>query len=412
MKDTQLYEQLLRLSKPWLVSRVELEIERNRITVHVECDKGVVWGDPETGQDRAHVHGWVEREWRHLDNLDTCQFETRIVAKVPRLKYKSGRVEDPAVPWAERYSRVMLMMEAFVVRPLQAASISRVAGLIKLDWHTVNDVIKRAVERGLARRAQEPVRNLGLDEKSFARGHNYASVLTDVDRSRLLEVTPGRKLEDAQRVLCSLSPEQRAGVRAHRHVARVHERGRHAAEQRGHRARQVPRLQVPQRRRGPGASGRAQAPARPGRLAADGHQIRLAQVHARQALRRGGGVSPPLSGQPADQPGMVTQGELRGLLGLPLPEVGPSLLRCLEHARHAQPHRAIKTVTKMLRRHRDGLINYTRHRITNAVAEGFSSIIQTLKANARGFRSFENFRTRILFFCGKLDFMPASVRSH
>ncbi len=43
--------------------------------------------------------------------------------------------------------------------------------------------------------------NLGLDEKSFARGHNYASLLTDVDRSRVLEVTPGRKLEDAQHVL-------------------------------------------------------------------------------------------------------------------------------------------------------------------------------------------------------------------
>ena len=47
MKDTQLYEQLLGLSKPWSVSRVELELEHNRSTVRVECDKGVVWGDPE-----------------------------------------------------------------------------------------------------------------------------------------------------------------------------------------------------------------------------------------------------------------------------------------------------------------------------------------------------------------------------
>ncbi len=45
----------------------------------------------------------------------------------------------------------------------------------------------------------------------------------------------------------------------------------------------------------------------------------------------------------------------------------------------------IKTVAKMLRRHNDGLINYTSHRVTNAAAEGFNSIIQTLKANARGF---------------------------
>ena len=47
MKDTQLYEQLLGLSKPWSVSRVELELERNRITVHVQCDRGVVWQSTE-----------------------------------------------------------------------------------------------------------------------------------------------------------------------------------------------------------------------------------------------------------------------------------------------------------------------------------------------------------------------------
>ena len=72
----------------------------------------------------------------------------------------------------------------------------------------------------------------------------------------------------------------------------------------------------------------------------------------------------------------------------------------------------IKKVTKMLRRHREGLINYTKHRITNTAAEGFNSIIRTLKTNARGLRSFANFRTRILFFCGKLNLLPASVRSH
>ena len=72
----------------------------------------------------------------------------------------------------------------------------------------------------------------------------------------------------------------------------------------------------------------------------------------------------------------------------------------------------IKTVTKMLRRHNDGLINYTKHRITNAAAEGFNSSIQAIKTNARGFRSFANYRIRILFFCGKLDLRPASVGSH
>ena len=63
-------------------------------------------------------------------------------------------------------------------------------------------------------------------------------------------------------------------------------------------------------------------------------------------------------------------------------------------------------VAKMLKRHFENIITYLRHPITNAVTEGLNSKIQAIKANARGFRSFLNYRTRILFFCGKLDLYP------
>jgi hypothetical protein len=42
----------------------------------------------------------------------------------------------------------------------------------------------------------------------------------------------------------------------------------------------------------------------------------------------------------------------------------------------------------------------------------FNASIQAIKANARGFRSFANYRTRILSFCGNLDLRPANAGSH
>ena len=409
MKDTQLYEQLLGLSKPWSVERVEVELQSNRITVHVQCDRGVVWGDPESGRDRAHVHGWVEREWRHLD---TCQFETRIKAEVPRLKYKSGRVEDAAVPWAERYSRITLLMEAFVVRLLQAAaSVSRVASLIKLDWHTVNAVVARAVERGLARRAQEPVRKLGLDEKSFASGHNYASVLTDVDRSRVLQVTPGRKLEDAERVLSSLSPEQRAGVRAiamdmwpaYMSAAStmllnadiVHDKF-HVSKYLNDAVDQVRRAEH-KRLRARGDSSLSGTKYDWLRSLPD---KRCAQAVALRDLYQ---ANLKTSRAWALKESFAAFWDYR------YPKSAERFFDAWTTRAMRSRIEPIKSVARMLRRHRAGLINYAKHRITNAAAEGFNSIIQTIKANARGFSNFENFRTRILFFCGKLDLTPASV---
>ena len=77
----------------------------------------------------------------------------------------------------------------------------------------------------------------------------------------------------------------------------------------------------------------------------------------------------------------------------------------LEEARR----RCLAPVTKVaqtLCNHLGGLLTYIRHRITNALSESFNSSIQSLKANARGFRNFEHYRTRILFFLGRLDLQP------
>ena len=182
MKDTALYEHLLGLKSPWSVKSVDLSLAEQRVVVEVVLKRGQVWADPTDASQRAHIHGWSERQWRHLD---TCQFETLIKARVPQLKYSNGAVEELAVPWAERYSRVTRLMEAFVIQLLQVCPTTQgVCDLTRLAWSTVNAILVSAVGRGMQRRAEEDVPYLGLDEKSSERGHSYASILTDIERSR------------------------------------------------------------------------------------------------------------------------------------------------------------------------------------------------------------------------------------
>lgn len=66
----------------------------------------------------------------------------------------------------------------------------------------------------------------------------------------------------------------------------------------------------------------------------------------------------------------------------------------------------MKKVARMLRKHLANILSYFDSYITNAFSEGINSKIQAIKANARGFRNFKNYRTRILFFCGKLSLAP------
>ena len=61
----------------------------------------------------------------------------------------------------------------------------------------------------------------------------------------------------------------------------------------------------------------------------------------------------------------------------------------------------------MFARHLPGLLNYLKHRTTNAVSEGINLQEARTIANARCLARFENLRTRFLFLLGKLDLSPA-----
>lgn len=403
MKDTALYEHLLGLKTPWSVKAVDLSLADQRVVVEVVLKQGQVWADPTDSTKRAHINGWTERQWRHLD---TCQFETLIKARVPQLKYSDGTVEELAVPWAERYSRVTLLMEAFVIKLLQACPTTQgVCDLTRLAWSTVNGIMVSAVERGMLRRSEDDVPYLGLDEKSSERGHSYVSILTDIDRSRVLDLVPERKLEAAKSLLGTLSSTQRASVKA---IAMdmwpafmsaaqscmpqadiVHDRF-HVSKYLGEAVDTVRKQEH-------------RSLAQAGTSPLTGSKWAWLKTYA------DGRSSEAVSFRALNQLNLKTSRAWR------IKETFTQFW-CYHYTGAAKRFfdawsnnamrsrlEPIKKVVKMLRRHLTGLLNYSEHRINNACAEGFNSAIQLIKANARGFRNFINYRARILFHCGKLD---------
>ena len=60
----------------------------------------------------------------------------------------------------------------------------------------------------------------------------------------------------------------------------------------------------------------------------------------------------------------------------------------------------------MIKKHLENLLNFLVWKISNGVVEGINSKIQTVKSNARGYRTFESYRIAILFHCGKLEMLP------
>ena len=205
------YRLLLGLDSNWEVQEVDLSLEGLRVEIVLQFT-GRELVCPECGQPSGRHDLAPERIWRHLD---TMQFETVIRARVPRCACGKCGVKTVAVPWADKHSRFTLMFEAFALRVLQACSnVQKAAGLLGLNWESVQTIMERGVARGLERRTVDQVEHVGLDEKSFRRGQSYVSLIVDLDASRVLEVTPDRTTASAEKLWEVLPENQRLKVQA------------------------------------------------------------------------------------------------------------------------------------------------------------------------------------------------------
>jgi transposase len=179
MKDIQLYQQILGLEAPWQVETVTLNREAREIEVRVACTEKV-WGCPTCAQ-RMHVHDYEERRWRHLDS---CQFQTVIVSRVPVVKCPEHGAQTVTVPWAEKWARFSRLFERLAIDLMQECSISAACEILGISWDEADGIKARAVERGLARKVRQVPEEVCVDEKSAGHGQNYVTVVARVEAGK------------------------------------------------------------------------------------------------------------------------------------------------------------------------------------------------------------------------------------
>ncbi|YCM43818.1 ISL3 family transposase [Verrucomicrobiaceae bacterium 227] len=401
------YRLLLGLDTPWEVTEVDLQINESKVVIKVQ-NSASQEACPDCGK-ACNVRDYAPlRQWRHLD---TMNFETIIQARTPRTNCAACGVKTLTVPWAEKHSRFTLMFEAFAITVLQAASSLEIGRqLLGLSWDAANTMIKRAVERGLERRDITEVERVGIDEKAFLRGHNYITLLNDLDGGRVLDVVPERTENACRELIIKALPTDWSRYKIEAVAMDMWPAFRNAATDLLERADVVyDRFHVSQY------------------LCEAVDQVRRAEhkqllsqgdqslTGARYSLLRS---EQTRTGKHEDILEQLCGRNLKTSRAWAIKEsfqefwnthnagFAEGIFKRLYGWAVRSQLKPIVKVAKMLKRHLDGLMSYFKHRISNAVSEGLNSKIQSIKASARGFRSFENFRNRILFSCGKLALSP------
>lgn len=410
MQDKELYQRILGLERPWSVSDVELNVAQGRVDIWVEHKADVSWTCPECGTALNCYDHAEQRSWRHLD---TCQYQTHLHARIPRVQCPEHGVRQVAVPWAGKHSRFTLLMERLIIETLLACqSVSRTSALTGASWDQVQGVMERAVHRGQQRkqRGAESPEQVGVDEKAFRKGHTYITVTCDLARGTVEHVAMDRQIESLAGYFRGLNAEQLESIQCiamdmwqpyiqatHQHVPLA---GQRIVFDRFH-VMKLATEAVDKVRR---SEHKALKHSGDDTLKGTKHLWLYAEENVPE--KRADQFEPLKELNLKTSRAWAIKETLRDLWEYTYPGAAQRFFQQWFGWARRSKLEPIKKLAATLRDHLDGILTYCKHGITNGVTEGINSTIMTIKRLAGGFRNPANFKTAIFFHCGGLDLHP------
>jgi transposase len=404
----EFYTQILGIEAPWEISEVRLDEGDSVVHVELSHGEGLRWRCPCCERELSIYDHVEERQWRHLD---TCQYETWLHARLPRVQCPEHGVKQVRAPWAEPGSRFTLLFERHAIDVLEACEVvSAACGILRISWDQAWRVIERAVARGRRRKAPRKMARIGADEKAFAKGHSYVTVVCDIDAGTVEYVADDRKKESLAGFFQGLSADQRQAIEAvaidmhEPYVQAILEELPLAdgkiVHDRFHVMQHATAAVDKTRRR------EHQELSQEGddRLSKTKYLWLTSQenLSEKQSLRFEQVFDLHLKTAKA----WGFKELLRELWDQATPQDAREFFRdWYRHVIHGKLE-YMKKVARMIKTRLTHVVSYCQHHITNAVAEGLNSKIMSIKRRARGFRNPENFKIAIFFYCGGLSLRP------
>jgi transposase len=150
------------------------------------------------------------RRWRHLD------FGNQVVeleAQLWRVNCPRCGVVVEQVSWADPRSRFTIPFEDRVAWLAQRCDKTAISDLMRIAWRTVGAIIERVVARRREPIDWTKVTAIGVDELSYRKGQRYLTLVTDLDRGRILWSREGRSAATLQEFFAEIGPEACGRIR-------------------------------------------------------------------------------------------------------------------------------------------------------------------------------------------------------
>lgn len=414
MEITRFYEQLLDIKLPWQIIGAKIASSDKSVHISLSHDKGEKFCCKHCNQLCPVYDHNKERTWRHLD---TCDYYTYLHASLPRVKCPEHGVSTIEPSWSRANSGFTLQFESFLIDTLQSTQVrGRSALQLRVSEEQLKRVQIQAVERGLEHRKSlryHPfyiIRHVCIDEKSLFKGHHYVSILYDGQTGAVLEVVEHRTEVAAQKAFTQLGEYiDLEGVqvvtmdmwKAFLNAAKTCVPQADIVHDRFHLSQYLNKA-VDITRRAENKKLRGQEDERlkgtkylwlknPNKFT-DTQQEIHEQLMKDKTLKT--------------VKAWTLKEEFKNFFqSKDIQQAAIFFNSWLEKVKQSENKQLLK-VAKTFENHLQGLLAYSKHKASNAMAECINMAIQQVKSKARGFKSAKAFRIAILFHLGNLALYP------
>jgi len=401
MRDTDLFQLALGLSSPWEVQSSIFNPDEKRLDIKLHFVRGSTFSCPECGASSLKAHDTREKTWRHLNFF---QHEAYLTAKVPRVKCKNCGIRLVDVPWARPGSGFTLLFEAMVMTLAKAMPVKTIGEYVGEYDTRLWRIIHHYVDQGRNEADYSEVREVGFDETSSRRGHDYVSLFVDLSGPNVIFATEGKDSstvtrfkedliahggseENIRQMCCDMSPAFIKGVEENFPEAELTFDKFHIMK--------VVNEAVDKVRR-------------------DEQKLRPELSRSRYIWLKN---PQNLSSKQSDKLDKLTLKKLnlktsrayhiklnfQEIFNHPHYIAEQLLKKWFFWATHSRLQPIIDAAYT-IKRHWNGVLQWFKSQITNAILEGLNSLIQAAKARARGYRTKRNLIAMIYLIGGNLNF--------
>lgn len=402
VKYEEMFAQSIGLKEPWYIEKAEFNEETKEVHIYVKARKTSKYPCPECGKMCSRYDDEEkERVWRHGD---VVFFPCYVHCRRPRIKCEEDGTRVVEAPWARKGSRYTLLFESYAMLMMKSMPIENARKLLRVSHTAMRRILYYWVTKSVKNDDLSNVSAICVDETSFKRGQSYVTVISDAVERRVIDIEDGRDAETIEKFSYKLEEKNGKCENIRLFISDL------SSSYISGKAFCFPNA----------------------RLISDKFHVKQLLLQAMDEVRREeqGKIKSkkrnagkkllmiPEANQTEQQKEAVallskqypkTGRAFRMVQGLDemyrcnKPEDAENVFKKLVSWLTRSRLEPMKRVAKTLKQNKKSILSYFFARVTNAVAEGINSLIQSAKRRARGFRVLESYKCMIYLVVGKLN---------